>query len=396
MVFERLKANATALYFSLALCVFLLSYVLAPSAKLTNNIFYTLIALPGACILISGHARRLLNAPLVLGWLLFLAWFLLPAAIAGSWQFYKHILYTLLFVLIVAVLTEPMFFRSQQFVRVQFWMLCFYIYVSAFYSWSSGLYLPGNRLALLPARLDNVVYASAWLVSALGLGMPAWVQGKRWIEGVAAVLLAVVAVAFVLQTRTALVGGAFLLCLWLLFGLRHKPRVTARALLAGALVGAAVLAFIYHQSWWHSLWARGDSYRGEILRIMLGEWHNCGWLLGCGKGFHTTQLLAGSMPIMHPHNIFVALGVYTGAPALLLFVVLMGATLRYAWRLRDAWGVFLACSLVMLNFDGSLIIGNPDELWPLVLLPAAMVLGLSLRPSNGRHRQAEKTLGQLA
>lgn len=396
MVFERMKANATALYFSLALCVFLLSYVLGPSAKLTNTIFYALIALPGALFLLKAPGRGLVKEPLVIGWLVFLAWFLLPAMVAGSWQFYKHILYTLLFVLVVAALTDPQLFRRQQFVRAQFWMLCGYIYVSAFYSWSSGHYLPGNRLALLPARLDNVVYTSAWLVSALGLGMPSWVRGKRWIEGVAAVLLALVAVAFVLQTRTALVGGAFLLCLWLLYGVRHKPRLTARVLLAGAVLGAAVLAIIYQQSWWHSLWARGDSYRGEILRIMLGEWQNCGWLLGCGTGFHTTALLAGSMPIMHPHNIFVALGVYAGAPALVLFVALMAATLVYAWRFRDAWGVFLACSLVMLNFDGSLIIGNPDELWPLVLLPAAMVLGRALHAPNGRQRQADKTLGQLA
>jgi hypothetical protein len=85
------------------------------------------------------------------------------------------------------------------------------------------------------------------------------------------------------------------------------------------------------------------------------------------------------MPIQHPHNIFVALGLYSGAVALVLFIGLMAATLWQSWRLRDAWGMYLACALVMLNFDGSLLIGNPDELWPLVLLPAAMVLGRVLK-----------------
>jgi hypothetical protein len=46
---------------------------------------------------------------------------------------------------------------------------------------------------------------------------------------------------------------------------------------------------------------------------------------------------------------------------------------------RDEWGVYLACALVMLNFDGSLLIGNPDELWPLVLLPAGMILSRALQ-----------------
>jgi hypothetical protein len=41
--------------------------------------------------------------------------------------------------------------------------------------------------------------------------------------------------------------------------------------------------------------------------------------------------------------------------------------------------MYLACALVMLNFDGSLLIGNPDELWPLVLLPAAMILSRVMR-----------------
>ena len=70
---------------------------------------------------------------------------------------------------------------------------------------------------------------------------------------------------------------------------------------------------------------------------------------------------------------------YTGGVGLVLFIGLMLATLWQAWRLRDAWGMYLACALVMLNFDGSLLIGNPDELWPLVLLPAAMILGRALQ-----------------
>jgi hypothetical protein len=34
---------------------------------------------------------------------------------------------------------------------------------------------------------------------------------------------------------------------------------------------------------------------------------------------------------------------------------------------------------VILIFDVRLLIGNPDELWPLVLLPAAMILSRVLK-----------------
>jgi len=42
----------------------------------------------------------------------------------------------------------------------------------------------------------------------------------------------------------------------------------------------------------------------------------------------------------------------------------------------------------MLNFDGAKLIGNPDELWPLVLLPAAMIAGAEVQ------RRRKLALGQ--
>ncbi|NWD47514.1 O-antigen ligase family protein [Pseudomonas gingeri] len=379
MDFDRIKGTKTMLYFSTLLCVFLVSYVLGWSSKWTNNIFYVLIMVPGVFFLVRGQGRALLKEPLAWGWLVFVLWCVVPASIAEKFQFYKHIFYTLVFVFAVAALTNPGFFRSQQFVRAQFWILCLYIYLCAIYSWSTGEFAFGTRVALLHARLQNVIYASIWLFCALALALPFWMRSKRWIEAGAAVLLAVFAVTFVLQTRTALVGAAFLFGLWVLYGLYFRPKLVGTAVVLGVLVLGAVVWGVHDEAWYQSLWSRGDSYRGELFRIMVGEWSNCGWMLGCGIDFHSSQLLSGYMPIQHPHNIFVALGLYTGAPALVIFVGLMVTTLTYAWRLRDAWGMYLACALLMLNFDGSLLIGNPDELWPLVLLPAAMILGRVLQ-----------------
>lgn len=385
MEFDGAKSGRTAFYFSLMLCLFLLSFIIGWSSKWTNNLFYGLIALPGMFFLLKGHGVKLLKEPLAWMWLVFILWFFVPAAFADKSQFYKHVIYVLLFVFSVSALTNPEFFRSPQFVRGHFWILILYIYLSAIYSWTTGQYAFGSRVSMLPARLQNVIYASIWLLCALALAMPFWIRSKRWVEGAVAISLAVVAVTFVLQTRTALVGGAFLFGLWVLYGLYLRPKLVGSAMLAGALVLAAVVWVVHNETWFISLWARGDSSRIEIFNIMVGEWRNCGWMLGCGIGFHTEQLLNGTVPIQHPHNIFVALGLYGGAPALMIFVTLMLASLYRAWRLRDAWGMFLACALVMLNFDGSLLIGNPDELWPLVLLPAAMVLGGVLRGRQLQH-----------
>ncbi|MCQ4240394.1 O-antigen ligase domain-containing protein [Stutzerimonas stutzeri] len=369
-------------YFSVVLVLFLLSYILLNSAKWTNNIFYALLALPGLFFLLKERGAGLLGQPLAWAWLVFLLWFLVPAVIAGDPQFYKHILYVTLFVFVVAGFADPVFLRSGSFARALFWVIALYIFASAVYNWSTGIFIFGQRVGLLPGRMENVIYVSIWLFCALGLAMPTWERERRWMEAVCAVVISLVAVAFVLQTRTALVGAAFLFGLWALYGVYRFPRRGSIVLLVAVVLFSLALWLVHDEAWFQSLLARGDSYRIDLFRIMTGEWGNCGWALGCGVDFQTSQTLAGGMPIQHPHNIFVALGLYTGGISLILFMVVMAMTLWQAWRGRDPWGVYLACSLVMLNFDGSKLIGNPDELWPLVLLPAALILGRTIRERN--------------
>jgi hypothetical protein len=380
MEFSGMKPGKTTMaYFGTVLCLFLLSFVVGWSSKWTNNLFYVLMVLPGLVFLIKERGAGLLKEPLALGWLAFILWFLVPATIAGQMQFYKHVFYVLMFVMVIGAFADPQFFRSPAFVRAQFWILALYIFSCALYSWLTGEYAVGSRVALLPARLQNVIYASIWLLCALALALPVWLRERKLIEGAVAVVFSIFAVVFILQARTALVGAVFLFGVWVLYGVYHKPRLVGGLVAMGLVVLGLVFLMVHNEAWYQSLWTRGDSYRIEIFHIMVGEWRNCGWVLGCGIGFHTTQVLDGWMPIQHPHNIYVALGLYSGGVALLLFVALMAASLWQAWRLRDVWGMYLACSLVMLNFDGSLLIGNPDELWPLVLLPAAMILSRVLK-----------------
>lgn len=362
-------------YFGAAIVVFLLSFILMDSSKWTNNIFYAFIALPGLVLLVKERGAGLFLHRLGWAWLAFLLWFLVPAAVAGDGQFYKHILYVSVFVFVVAGLVNPDAFRAPPFTRSLFWIICAYIFGCAIYAYVNGVFGFGQRVGLLPSRMQNVIYASIWLLCALALAMPMWIKEHRWVEALAAVVLSLIAVAFVLQTRTALVGAVFLLSVWALYGILRFPKVGLISVLVALVVLLLSLWLVHDQSWFLSLFNRGDSYRIELFQIMTGEWRNCGWLLGCGVDFKTTKTLTGGMPIQHPHNIFVAMGLYTGAVSLVLFLLVMGMTLWQAWRNRDAWGMYLACALVMLNFDGSKLVGNPDELWPLVLLPAAMVLG---------------------
>lgn len=380
-MFDRIGTDngRSGLYFAAALTAFLLSFIVMASSKWTNNIFYAFIALPGLVFLIKQRGAGIFSDKLGLAWLVFLLWFLVPAAIAGASQFYKHIAYVALFVFVVAGVTSQDFFRTDTFARALFWIIALYVFGYAAYAYQTGIFAFGSRVALLPGRMENVIYTSIWLFCALALAMPGWVRNRRWVEALAAVVLSLIAVSFVMQTRTALVGAAFLFTAWAVWGLRRYPRVAGIGLLVCALAGVVTLLLVKDAAWFHLLFARGDSFRSELFRVMVGEWQNCGWLLGCGVEFHTDKLLGGYMPIQHPHNIFVALGLYSGGVSLVLFLVIVVMSLVQAIRLRDPWGLYLACALVMLNFDGSKLVGNPDELWPLVLLPAALVMGRGLQ-----------------
>jgi hypothetical protein len=380
MFSEKINVNhKTAAYFSGALVVFLLSFILGDSSKLTNNLFYAAIAVPGLFFLIKNRGAGIFADRLGWVWLVFMLWFLVPAFYAGDFQFYKHIAYVTLFVFVLAGLSNVDFFSGALFVRGQFWIVLLYILMSGIYGFISGKYELGQRVSILPARMDNVIYASIWLFCALGLLLPVLRKQRRWGEAAAAVVLSLFIVSFVVQTRTALVGAAFLGGLWALHAMRHHKKQGVIAVVGLGLLALLFMWLVKDEAWVTLLFKRGDSHRTELLQIMVGEWRNCGWLMGCGVEFHTTQLLTGGMPIQHPHNIFVAMGLYTGAVSLVLFVAVMALTLWHAWRLRCVWGVYLASALVMLNFDGSKLVGNPDELWVLVLFPAVMIYARVVR-----------------
>jgi len=373
------------IYFGAVLAVFILSFMLGTSSKATNNLFYAFMALPALYVLVKHRGAGIFAQPLGIAWAVFMAWFFVPAVYSQDFQFYKHIVYVSLFVFAIGGLVNSQFLHKAGVARGLFWVICLYVLVSSVHSWVTGQFEFGKRVEILPARMANVIYTSAWLVGALGLALPVWLKERRWVEGASAIVLTLVIAALIVQTRTALVGAAFLFGICTLYSLYRFPKPTLVTLLVLAVATGIAFWVVKDEQWVKLLMVRGDSYRIELFEIMTGEWSNCGWFLGCGVDFVTTKTLTGGMAIQHPHNIFVSLGVYTGAMSLVLFIVVMAMTLWSALRLRSPWGLYLASSLVMLNFDGSKLVGNPDELWVLVLLPAAAILA---RVVQERHKLA--------
>ena len=104
-------------YFQLALLVFIASFLLLPTAKMVNNVYYVGIAIPALIALATGHGRYLIRSPIVLLWTLFLCWRLIAVGASGEFQDLKHLTYVTLFLLVVGYLTKPDVFRSTAFMR---------------------------------------------------------------------------------------------------------------------------------------------------------------------------------------------------------------------------------------------------------------------------------------
>lgn len=359
-------------YFSLALLVFIASFLLLPTTKMVNNVYYALLGLPALVVLLMRWRQLVRPAPELLLWGGLLAWYAVVGIWSGDGQYFKHILYIGLFVLLVGQLVNPEVFRSPLFARGLFWILGLYVLGSAVVYWATGRYAVGERVVWLPGRMTGPIYTSMWLACCFALALPTWWRERRWLECAGALALAVFCMAFVLQSRSGLFGIAALLGLTTVYLLAKKAR-HGWWLAAVLLLGGGLLLALREVPEVAGLINRADAGRFEIWQKLAGEWLNCGVWRGCGVQYKTQATFMGGQPIPHPHNIYLALGLYSGLVSLLLFLALIVQVLRRAWSRRDPWGLYLLVALLLLNFDGSKLVGNPDELWLLVLLPAALI-----------------------
>ncbi|OCX93318.1 MAG: hypothetical protein BFD77_13220 [Pseudomonas sp. CO183] len=361
-------------YFAPALLLFIASFLLLPTSKMVNNVYYIFLALPALGVLLVRRGRGIQLSPALWLWGALCAWFVLVGALSADGQYFKHVLYTALFVLLVSQFVQPEPLRIPLFFRGLFWILGIYVLGSAIIYWLTGRYVPGERVLWLPGRMTGPIYTSMWLACCFALALPTWLTQRRWLELSAATLLAVFCMAYVLQSRSGLIGmlavGA-LIAGWLVL---HRARYLLWLGFASVLLVLLTLFVMREVPEVARLFERADSGRFELWRILAGEWLECGLWLGCGMQHVTEATIRGGAPIQHPHNIYMALGLYSGLVSLLIFLALMIVVLRRAWQQRDPWGLYLFTALVVLNFDGSKLVGNPDELWLLVLLPVALII----------------------
>lgn len=364
-------------YFSYTVLMLIAAFILLPSSKLVNNLFYVLIAIPALVYFIRFHRQFITSTYIDYLFLVFLSYCFIFGLIHDP-GFAKYSVYLLLFTMVISRLVDLQLFTPQRIGRLLFWGLIAYVLISAAVYTVQGGYELGDRLSVLPSRLSSPIFTSTLIACSLVLVTPFWIRQRSYFEASAGITLALLTVSLFLQSRTGLVGiGLWAACISVWLAAKYKfigiALVTITMGAALSLVGYTLI----EADKLSSLYTRADSNRFQIWQFVLSSWSQCGIFQGCGLNFEI-QPFSGEKTYNHPHSIFMAIGIYLGLLPLVLFIFLMVAVLWLALKQQNWWGGYLIMALILLNLDGSLVVDSPNELWLLVWLPAGLIVNQHL------------------
>ena len=136
---------------------------------------------------------------------------------------------------------------------------------------------------------------------------------------------------------------------------------------------------------------RGSTGRGAIYQWFLERLSGTDLLVG--RGFGTvSEIPAGELGwfVHHPHSSYLTQLVLAGLLGLGLLLMVLGWSLREAWREgnrgQSLWAALLACGLVSLLFDGAEMFtlhSVPRLELLLVVVPACLLAGQAFEQQRG-------------
>jgi len=168
-------------------------------------------------------------------------------------------------------------------------------------------------------------------------------------------------------------------------------------ILAGAGVAAAVLLLLMPQA----IIARGFSYRPEIWTQAWQQIVERPWI-GHGYDHPMVFWVKGiRYAFADPHNMELAMLFSGGIVGLVLWLLLYGVALRFAWQHRKDSLVVLASTAVVFGFTAGLTEGNsfmsrPKEHWFLIWIPMALLAGAWLTKPDRLSSRLEPSTGNTS
>lgn len=363
-------------YFNWTLALFVAAFLVLPNSKMVNNFYYLFMAIPGLVYLLSNYKQL---KPISFAELSFLA---LCACTAGYAFFIypkiiTHALYVVVFAYVVARFVDADFFDSKMFARFLFWGGLLYVAVCAVSFYVIDDVSFGTRINPGVSRLYSPIHISMFVSCSLFVIGPHWLKDGSYWEGLLGVILAFLAIALLLQSRTGLVGMGIWSIFILFYMIRKFGTRGGVFLIIGLLVLVAVSVPIFDLAGQSArLIERADAHRLAIWKGYLLATYDCGLLLGCGFPVTPSSHLVldhSGKDVFFTHNILVNQLYHYGLLLLVLFIIVMISVLRLAWQQRNWWGAYLLTGILLSMLDSNRIIDSPNEVWLMIWLPTALI-----------------------
>lgn len=363
-------------YFEFTLLAFLLSFFVLPTNKMVNNVFYIFALLPVSIAVVLGKAKFLQARGVFFAAIVFLALNVISAVYTGAeGQFYKHVAYVLVFFVLTVYLVRIDFFLNKNFKLYAFWLVSIYVLGSAVFYWLIGRYAFGERVLWLPSRMTGPIYTSILISSVFLMVLPQLLDEKKYIQLGLGLAVSLFNIIFVVQSRSGLAAMIAVLFLYTVFRAIVKKDFRPIFVVLGVIV--FFIGFFQLLSEFAnaatSIFSRADAGRFALWAQLLVDFKQCNLFLGCGPGVQSGSTFGAGHPILHPHSVFFSLVWYTGLLSLLGFLVLLAIAIYFGIKTQESWVLYLMSSIVGLCFDGSNVVGNPDEVWLLLLLPMFII-----------------------
>jgi len=350
-----------------------------PGRSLLHKLFYGLFSIPTLIALCVRPrvGKELLNEPIFIAALLFVAWALLSLCwgpieenIGGE---FKPPLHTLMLFAGCYLLVR---YRSEIIQPLLFCAATVALIASVYNLYMfAHIYQPGMRL-IGGGAFDNPLLSSHvfgfFCTYWLSLSMTCKRHQILWlsIPAMAVMFAAVIATG----SRTPLVALT-LAALWLSLICWNRRSVV---LLGTLFVTGASVAVMFSQM----INGRGDSYRFDIWQLALQKIAEHPWI---GHGFNADLTLDPGLGfnLSEPHSFALGVLYYVGIIGLLPWLYFQARGLLCSWRCRlqplfiiaSAW---LAFGIGAGLTEGGGIISRPKEHWFLLWIPLALIAALSI------------------
>ncbi len=235
--------------------------------------------------------------------------------------------------------------------------------------------------------MAGMVYAvaalagTAWLLTAQPMRAAAWGgRAAKW--GVRAAVVVLILAILLTASRNAIAACALaLICLLLTHWIGSAGRyLVVAALCALALGGALAATYFFVPGADAHILPRGDSFRLGIWADYLGRIASDGPWFGMGVLTDDSTEVEG-WPVLHPHNLYLAVAWQGGLFGVGLMLALVAATLRtllghYAAAEAKLALAIWALALPAYLIDGYELVDKIGWTWLLFWLPVAIGQGL--------------------